>query len=73
MKVSEFWRAMDYEFGPALSQHLAKDLVLSELGQRTAQEALEAGLEVQSIWRAVCSSQDLSEDSWFGPDLGEPR
>jgi hypothetical protein len=43
MKLSEFQRAVTDEFGSGYGQALLTDLVLGELGGRTAQDALNAG------------------------------
>ncbi|ERK66283.1 hypothetical protein N136_04748, partial [Leifsonia aquatica ATCC 14665] len=43
MKLSEFQRAVVDEFGRGYGQALLADLVLGELGGRTAQQALDAG------------------------------
>ena len=36
MKLSEFWAAMDHEFGPVYARHLARDLVPEDFGDLTA-------------------------------------
>lgn len=69
MKLSEFWVAMDHEFGPAYARHLARDLVPGDFGDMTVEQALAAGADVRAVWHAVCRVQDLPEDRWLGPDL----
>lgn len=49
MKLSEFWLCMEHEFGRGYARVLAADLVLGQLGQLTALEALE-----KALIRAVC-------------------
>jgi hypothetical protein len=47
------------EFGPARAGALAADHVFAELGGRTVDQALEAGLDPKEIWRAVCREYDV--------------
>ncbi|MCG7424673.1 DUF3046 domain-containing protein [Kocuria rhizophila] len=68
MRVSTFWELMSHEFGAGYCRVLADDLVLSEVGERTATEALEAGVDPKSVWFAVCRAQDVPESRWWGPD-----
>ena len=68
MRVSTFWELMSHEFGVGDCRVLADDLVLSEVGERTATEALAAGVDPKSVWFAVCRAQDVPESRWWGPD-----
>ncbi|MBW8871255.1 MAG: DUF3046 domain-containing protein, partial [Leifsonia sp.] len=54
MKLSEFQRAVSDEFGSTYGQALLTDLVIGELGGRTASEALSAGLPPREVWLALC-------------------
>ena len=63
---------MDHEFGANYSRVLARDLVLSEFGDRTAAQALEAGADVRAVWLAICEMQDVPPQRRFGPDIS-PR
>ncbi len=72
MKLSEFWFAMEHEFGAVYARHLARDLVPGDFGDLTVQEALDAGIDVRSVWLAVCRVQDVPRERQLGPDL-EPR
>lgn len=47
---------MDYHFGGAYAQSVAKDFVLAGLGGRTVQQALADGEDVKVIWQAVCAA-----------------
>jgi Protein of unknown function (DUF3046) len=69
VRVSDFWRLMDDEFGPAYSRVLARDLVLSAVGGRTALEALQAGIGPKAIWLAVCDLQDVPPERRLGKDV----
>ncbi|WP_417220740.1 DUF3046 domain-containing protein [Arthrobacter sp.] len=72
MRLSDFWRLMDDEFGAGYSRVLASELVLSDLGDRSAQQALSAGIEPRRIWLAVCEKQDVPHERRLGRDIA-PR
>lgn len=59
---------MEDEFGSAYARVLAGDLVLAELGGRTAQEALSAGTHPRAVWLAVCEMQDVPPVRRLGID-----
>jgi hypothetical protein len=63
---------MDDEFG-AYGRVLSRDLVLSSIGSRTAEQALAAGVPVREIWLAMCAAQDVPRERWHGVGLREPR
>ncbi|QTG79829.1 DUF3046 domain-containing protein [Arthrobacter crystallopoietes] len=73
MRISDFWRLMDDEFGPGYSRVLASDLVLTSLGGRTAAAALEAGIPPKSVWLAVCEMQDVPAERRLGRDIKPSR
>ena len=54
MRITVFRRLMSQEFGEIRAEMLARDHVFSSLGNRTVDQALEAGLPPKEIWRAVC-------------------
>lgn len=72
MRLSDFWRLMDDEFGERYSRTLARDLVVDQLGDRTAAEALEAGVDPKAVWEAVCRAQDVPRERWLGREV-KPR
>jgi hypothetical protein len=52
VRLTEFWRRMDEQFGEVYAQSVAKDFVLAGLGDRMVKQALEDGEEV--VWlRAI--------------------
>ncbi|MGY5763839.1 DUF3046 domain-containing protein [Brachybacterium sp. DNPG3] len=63
MRRSEFAELADHVFGPALALAHRRDLVLEELGGLTADQALEHGRPVRSIWVALCDAMDVPESS----------
>ncbi|WP_035846109.1 DUF3046 domain-containing protein [Kitasatospora azatica] len=54
MRLTEFWGRMDEHFGAGYARSFAHDHVMSELGGRTVQQALDAGWEAKDVWRVVC-------------------
>jgi hypothetical protein len=54
MRNTVFRRLMSQEFGEIRAEMLARDHVFSTLGNRTVDQALDAGLPAKEIWRAVC-------------------
>ncbi|MGH3329207.1 MAG: DUF3046 domain-containing protein [Streptomycetales bacterium] len=61
MRLTEFWRRMAQQFGPAYADSFARDFVLRELGGRTVHQALEQGQDARDVWRAVCEEVGISE------------
>jgi Protein of unknown function (DUF3046) len=59
VRLTDFWSRMDQHLGPAYSRSWAHDVVLAELGGRTVDEALAAGLETKDVWRAVVAQLGL--------------
>jgi hypothetical protein len=43
-------------FGDAWAPSFSSDIALSELGSKSVNEALAAGLEPDVIWKAVCKA-----------------
>ena len=66
MKVSEFRRAVDDEFGPAQGRVLLHELVIDELDGHTPEQALEAGVAAREIWVALCRANDVPPERWHG-------
>ncbi|GIT80001.1 hypothetical protein LLS1_16700 [Leifsonia sp. LS1] len=73
MKLSEFQRAVADEFGSGYGQALLTDLVLGELGGRTAQQALDAGLPARDVWLALCREAGVPVAHWHGAGRPAPR
>lgn len=59
VRHTEFWDRLDHTLGPAYSRVWAEQFVMSGLGGRTAQQALDAGVEPKEVWRAVWSALEL--------------
>ena len=59
MRLTDFWGRMERRFGRAYAASYAADQVLSSLGGRTVQQALDDGDEVKLVWRAVCDATSV--------------
>ena len=73
MKLSEFQRAVTDEFGSTYGQTLLTDLVLGELGGRTPNEAIAAGLSPREVWIALCKETGVPESHWYGAGKPAPK
>ncbi|MGO4593417.1 DUF3046 domain-containing protein [Leifsonia sp. 2TAF2] len=73
MKLSEFQRAVSDEFGSTYGQALLTDLVIGELGGRTATEALSAGLPPREVWLALCRETGVPSSHWYGAGKPAPK
>ncbi len=52
---------MRAQFGDSYAASVAKDYVLAGLGGRTADQALAAGENPKTVWRAVCEAFDVPQ------------
>ena len=69
MRFTEFRALMEAQFGPVRARSVAMDHVFSVLGDRTADQALDAGLPVRDVWFAVCDAFDVPDRlRWGLPD-----
>jgi DUF3046 family protein len=62
MRTTHFRALMSQEFGDPRAGSIARDHVFADLGGRTVEEALAAGLPPQRIWLAVCEAFDVPPD-----------
>ncbi|GAA1670778.1 DUF3046 domain-containing protein [Microbacterium lacus] len=72
MRRSEFDRAVADEFGGS-GAALISDLVLPRFGERTAAEALEAGIPPREVWLALCVEADVPLERRHGVGRRELR
>ena len=72
MKLSEFQTAVDDEFGAAYGKVVVNDLMLSAVGDRTARQALAAGVPARDVWLALCEATDVPPSRRHGVGLREP-
>jgi Protein of unknown function (DUF3046) len=61
MRLTEFWDRMRAQFGEVYAESVAKDYVLSSLGNRTVDQALAEGTDAKTVWRAVCEAFKVPE------------
>jgi len=73
VRLSEFWSAVSDEFGDGYGRVLAHDLVLSDVGGLTAEQAIREGVDTREIWLALCRASDVPPERWYGVGLREPR
>ena len=64
MRLTEFRELVDGQFGTIRGRSLLVDHVLSGLGGRTAEQAIEDGVEPRDVWRALCADFDVPGDQW---------
>ena len=72
MRVSEFRRLMDEEFGPGRAGIVADSLHLPGL-DTTATAALAAGVDPRAVWLAVCDLHDVPPERRLGRDVPPTR
>ncbi|MDN4161662.1 DUF3046 domain-containing protein [Nocardioides abyssi] len=59
MRHTEFWARLEKQLGRGYCEVWADQFVMSELGGRTAREALDAGMTPKEVWRAVWAALEL--------------
>jgi hypothetical protein len=64
---------MNDEFGQGYASSLARDHVLGALGNRTALEALDAGVPPRDVWDALCEDMDVEPAHRLGRDTRVAR
>ncbi len=64
MRLTEFHELVEAQFGSVRGASLIVDHVLTKLGGRTAEQAIEAGVEPRDVWWALCADFDVPRDQW---------
>ena len=64
MRRTEFNELVAGWFGAAYGASVLADHVLTNLGGRTAAQAIEDGLDPRDVWRALCVDFDVPRDLW---------
>jgi len=64
---------MESALGPAYARAWAGQFVIGELGERTAQEALDAGESPKAVWAAVWRALNLPPSERGPPPVGGCR
>ncbi|MEV7991178.1 DUF3046 domain-containing protein [Streptomyces sp. NPDC089424] len=62
MRLTVFWERMAEHFGTGYADTFARDHVMSELGERTVYQALDAGWEAKDVWRVVCAVMNVPQE-----------
>lgn len=57
---------MSDEFGSAYAAVIETDLVLTELGDRTAKQCHAAGEDLREVWLAICRANAVPVGRWHG-------
>jgi Protein of unknown function (DUF3046) len=76
VRLTEFWRRMNTQFGEVYAQSVAKDFVFANLGGRTVERALADGVDTKVVWRAVCETFKVPDNLRLPsspPGSGSPR
>jgi hypothetical protein len=56
VRLTDFWTRLEQVFGSGYATSVANDQVLAQLGGRTIVQALAAGEETVTVWRAVVAA-----------------
>jgi hypothetical protein len=59
VRLTEFRRRLREAFGAEGAETFARDQVLTDLGDRTVDEALAAGQPAKEVWRTVHATMNL--------------
>ncbi|MDR0489306.1 MAG: DUF3046 domain-containing protein [Propionibacteriaceae bacterium] len=61
MREAELWERMNEVLGSDYAPAWADLVVMSDLGGRSVREAITAGIDFKTIWRAVWTQLELPE------------
>jgi hypothetical protein len=64
MRLTEFNELVARQFGAAYGASVLADHVLTNLGGRTAAQAIEDGFDPREVWRALCVDFDVPREQW---------
>lgn len=64
VRLTEFNERVVLRFGSTYGASVLVDHVLAGFDGRTAEQAIEAGVEPRDVWRALCSDFDVPRDQW---------
>jgi hypothetical protein len=59
MRLTEFWVRMEEALGAGYARFWASQHVLADLGDRTVDQALAAGVPAKQVWAAVWTELEL--------------
>jgi Protein of unknown function (DUF3046) len=61
MRLTDFWERLERQLGPTYARAWARDQSITQLGHRTIVEALDAGEDTKTVWRAVAAYLELPD------------
>jgi hypothetical protein len=64
VRLTEFQDLVEGQFGPVRGASLLLDHALTGFGGRTADQAIEDGVDPRDVWRALCADFDVPRDQW---------
>ena len=64
VRRTEFHDLVEAQFGTVRGASVLVDHVLTALGGRTAQQAIEDGVDPRDVWRALCTDFDVPREQW---------
>ncbi|GAB3941341.1 DUF3046 domain-containing protein [Corynebacterium tapiri] len=67
MRLTEFTRLLEDEFGATRGAWIAHSHVVAALGG-TANELIDAGVSPRDVWRELCRDFDVPEERQLGID-----
>jgi len=62
MRISDLRERVALSFGA--NSHFPTDIAISELGSKTINEALTAGIDADIIWKAVCRAHPKETEKY---------
>lgn len=64
MRLSDLRERINLSFGEQWAPSFCKDIVISELGSRSVDEALKDGYEADEVWKALCRSHPKETEKY---------
>lgn len=64
VRLTEFHVLVSEQFGAVRAASMLVDHVLTSLGGRTPEQAIEDGIDPREVWRALCADFDVPRDQW---------
>jgi len=64
VRLTQFRELVDGQFGTVRGASVVVDHVLTQLGGRTATQAIEDGVDPRDVWWALCADFDVPRDQW---------
>jgi hypothetical protein len=68
MRLREFYALLDAVFGPEYARTLSRELVITGLDSRTADQALDDDVDPRDVWHALCDAMDIPQSRRDGGD-----